>query len=132
VPCWTGGADLSRTALIVDDSTTIRQMVALTLTQAGFTVLEGEHGQAGLAQLDAAALGVDLIVTDLNMPVMDGLVFVRELRSRPRYRFTPVLFLTTESAEEFKRAGRTAGATGWLLKPFDPQQLLQVVARVVQ
>ena len=107
-------------------------MVALTLTQAGFTVLEGEHGQAGLAQLDAAALGVDLIVTDLNMPVMDGLAFVRQVRSRARYRFTPVLFLTTESAEGFKRAGRTAGATGWLLKPFDPAQLLQVVARVVQ
>ncbi len=116
----------------MDDSTTIRQMVAFTLTQAGFTVLEGEHGQAGLVHLDAAALGVDLIVTDFNMPVMDGLTFVREVRSRPRYRFTPVLFLTTESDESLKQAGRTAGATGWLLKPFDPQQLLDVVARVVQ
>ena len=122
---------MSKTALIVDDSTTIRQMVAFTLREAGFTVLEGEHGQAGLLHLDAAKAKVDLIVTDFNMPVMDGLEFVREVRSRQRYRFTPILFLTTESDEAVKNAGRVAGATGWLFKPFDADQLLQVIARVV-
>lgn len=122
---------MSRTALIVDDSTTIRQMVAFTLRQAGFTVLEGEHGEAGLLHLDGTKVKVDLIVTDFNMPVMDGLAFVREVRSRQRYRFTPILFLTTESDEALKDAGRDAGATGWLIKPFDPDQLLQVIARVV-
>ena len=120
---------MSRNALVVDDSISMRQMVAVTLRQAGFTVFEGEHGKQGLERLDAHA--IDLVITDVNMPVMDGLAFVAELRTRPKHKFTPVLVLTTESHDAKKQAGRAAGATGWLVKPFNPQQLLQVVARVL-
>jgi two-component system, chemotaxis family, chemotaxis protein CheY len=120
---------LSKTALVVDDSTSMRQMVAYTLTQAGFTVLEGGNGQEGLDKL--AGQKVSLIITDLNMPVMDGLEFIRQVRAKPLYKFTPVLMLTTESTDSKKQAGKAAGATGWLVKPFNPQNLLQVIAKVV-
>jgi two-component system, chemotaxis family, chemotaxis protein CheY len=119
----------ARKALVIDDTTSIRQMVAATLRQAGFAVSEGCHGQDGLDQADGERF--DLVITDLNMPVMDGLAFVRAIRTRPQYKFTPVLMLTTESHETRKQAGKAAGATGWLVKPFDPQQLLQVLARVL-
>jgi two-component system, chemotaxis family, chemotaxis protein CheY len=120
---------LSKTALVVDDSTSMRQMVSYTLTQAGFTVLEGGNGQEGLDKL--AGQKVALIITDLNMPVMDGLEFIRQVRAKPLYKFTPVLMLTTESTDSKKQAGKAAGATGWLVKPFNPQNLLQVIAKVV-
>jgi two-component system chemotaxis response regulator CheY len=120
---------MSRTALIVDDSTTMRHMVSFTLRQAGFTVLEGEHGRDALARLDGTK--IDLIVTDINMPVMDGFAFIQEVRRRPDHRFTPILVLTTEAHEAKKSAGRAAGATGWLIKPFQPEQLLQVIAKVL-
>ncbi len=107
----------------------MRQMVAYTLSTAGFSVVEGGDGAAALRQLDSAA--VDLIITDLNMPVMDGITFIRNVRQQARYRFTPILMLTTESQESRKLEGKEAGATGWIVKPFDPDRLLQVVSRVL-
>lgn len=120
---------MNKTVLVVDDSVSMRQMVAFTLKEAGFVVLEGGNGQEGLQRLDGKR--VDLIITDLNMPVMDGITFIRQVRSRPQHKFTPVLMLTTESQEAKKQEGKSAGATGWIVKPFNPQQLLQVITRVL-
>ncbi|MGD0295760.1 MAG: response regulator [Bryobacteraceae bacterium] len=120
---------MAKTILIVDDSTSIRQIVSFTLKQAGFQVLEGSNGQEGLTQLSAQR--VDLIVTDLNMPVMDGITFVKQVRSRPATKGIPVLMLTTESQDSKKQEGKAAGATGWLVKPFHPEKLLQTIARVL-
>ena len=121
---------MSKTALIVDDSTTMRRMVGLTLRDAGFEVLEGANGREGLSQLDA--WGVDIIVTDVHMPVMDGLTMVQAVRERPKHRFTPILILTTESGDDMKRRGKEAGASGWIVKPFDPQQLREVIYRLLR
>ena len=120
---------MGRTALVVDDSVAIRQMVAYTLTQAGFTVFEGGDGREGLDKTSGRTF--DLIITDLNMPVMDGITFIRELRSRSATRYTPVLMLTTESQESKKREGKSAGATGWIVKPFHPAKLLDVLTKVL-
>ncbi len=117
-------------ALVVDDSVSMRRMVAFTLSQAGFSVLEGENGEAALALLED--VGVELIITDVNMPVMDGFSFVREVRRRPEYAQTPILMLTTDAEQERKAAGRSAGATGWIVKPFDPERLIEVVRRLVR
>ena len=121
---------MSKTALIADDSTSMRQMVAFTLKESGFDVIEGENGQEALTNV--AGKSVNLVVTDLNMPVMDGMTLIRELRAKPEYKFTPILMLTTESQDSKKQEGRAAGATGWIVKPFDPQQLIQVVNKVVR
>src|SRR5579871_115851 len=121
---------MAKTILIVDDSTSIRQVVSFTLKQAGFAVVEGSNGKEGLAQLDTAPR-VDLIVTDLNMPVMAGITFIKHVRSRPQSKGTPVLMLTTESQDSKKQEGKAAGATGWLVKPFHPEKLLQTIARVL-
>ncbi len=120
---------MARTALIVDDSATIRQMLAFTLREAGFDVTEASDGQDALAQLGGAR--VDLVITDLNMPRMDGIALIRELRSRPASRQTPVLMLTTESQEAKRQEGRAAGATGWIVKPFHPERLLRVIGKVL-
>jgi two-component system chemotaxis response regulator CheY len=120
---------MARTVLVVDDATSIRQMVAYTLTQAGFEVIEAANGKLGLDQLERCR--VDLVVTDLHMPVMDGITFIRELRGRQQTRFTPVLMLTTESQAEKKQQAKAAGATGWIVKPFHPEKLLDVIARVL-
>ncbi len=120
---------MSKTALIVDDSPSMRKMVSHTLRSAGYAVIEGGDGQEGLDQLERSQ--VDVVITDLNMPVMDGLQMITRLRGLPRHRFTPVLMLTTEHTDAKKQAGRAAGATGWIVKPFNPQQLLQIVARVL-
>lgn len=120
---------MNKTALIVDDSSTMRQMIAFTLHNAGFTVIEGCDGQDALDHLTGQRLS--LIITDLHMPRMDGIAFTREVRTRAEYKFTPILVLTTSSEEEQKRAGQAAGATGWIVKPFDPQHLLRVVSRVL-
>jgi len=103
--------------------------VAFTLKSAGFEVLEGADGSQGLSVLDGRPVSV--IITDLNMPVMDGFTFIRNLRKKSEYRFTPVLMLTTEANEAKKKEGREAGATGWIVKPFNPQQLLKVIAKVL-
>ncbi len=118
-----------RTALIVDDSTSIRQMVAFTLREAGFTVLEAADGKQACDALDGHR--VDLVITDLNMPVMDGLEFIRAARARTATKFTPILMLTTESQAAKKQEGKAAGATGWVVKPFQPAKLLDVIGRVL-
>ncbi len=117
------------TILAVDDSASIRQMVAFTLKDAGYDVTQANDGQEAL---DKAKSGkFDLVLTDVNMPNMDGISLTRELRSLPAYKFTPVLLLTTESSDEKKQEGKTAGATGWLVKPFQPEKLLSTVQRVL-
>jgi two-component system chemotaxis response regulator CheY len=121
---------MSRAALVVDDSTTMQEMVGFTLTRAGFAVTRVGNGQEALSRLETTAK-FDLIITDLNMPVMDGITFIKKLRALPTCKFTPVLMLTTEGSDERKQQGRAAGATGWLTKPFDPEKLLTIVKKVV-
>jgi two-component system, chemotaxis family, chemotaxis protein CheY len=120
---------MPKTALIVDDSTTMRRMVSDTLTGAGFTIVEGCHGEDALGKANGRRF--DLVITDFNMPVMGGIALVKALRAKPEFRRTPILVLTTEFEEARKKEGRAAGATGWMVKPFDPDRLLQVVARLV-
>jgi len=115
--------------LAVDDSASMRGMVAFTLRGAGYDVTEAENGQLALDAANAASF--DLILADVNMPVMDGLSMVRELRTKPSYKGVPILMLTTESHTDKKMEGKAAGATGWLVKPFDPEQLLATVKRVL-
>lgn len=115
--------------LAVDDSVSLRQMVAFTLRSSGYDVIEAVDGVDALDKLRDRS--VDLVLTDQNMPRMDGLSLVRELRGRPQFAKTPILILTTESSDEMKQAGRVAGATGWLVKPFDPKRLTEVIARVL-
>jgi len=121
---------VSKMVLIVDDSTSMRQMVSFTMKEAGFEVIEGCNGQEALTRVQGKA--VNLVITDLNMPVMDGMTLIRQLRAKPEYKFTPILMLTTESQDTKKQEGKAAGATGWIVKPFNPEQLLQVVAKVVR
>ncbi len=120
---------MGKTVLVVDDSTSMRQMVAFTLKGAGFSVIEGGNGEEGLKKLDGQK--VDLVISDLNMPVMNGFDLIRHIRAKAQYKFTPILMLTTESQDAKKTEGKAAGATGWIVKPFDPKQLLQVVAKVL-
>lgn len=120
---------MAKSILAVDDSASIRQMVSYTLKSAGYDVIEAVDGEDALAK--AKAKTVDLVLTDQNMPKMDGLTLVRNLRRLPGYRTAPILILTTESGDAMKSQGRTAGATGWLVKPFDPQRLLEVVKKVI-
>jgi len=120
---------MGKVVLTVDDSASIRQMVALTLKSAGYEVMEAVDGEDGLGK--ARGRNADLILTDQNMPSMDGLTLIKCLRGLPQYRATPILMLTTESSDAMKSAGRAAGATGWLVKPFDPQKLLEVVRKVI-
>ena len=116
--------------LTVDDSASIRQMVAFTLRGAGYEVVEAADGEEGLMR--AMAQPVNLVLTDQNMPKLDGFGLVRALRSKPRYAATPILILTTESSDAMKMAGKNAGATGWLVKPFDPAKLIEVVKKVIR
>ena len=120
---------MARMVLAVDDSTSMRQMVRATLVSAGYDVVEAADGQEALEY--ARENPVDLVITDVNMPRMDGITLVGELRSLPSYRLTPVLLLTTESSMEKKMEGKKAGATGWIVKPFNPAQLLATLARVL-
>lgn len=119
---------MAKTILAVDDSASVRQMVAFTLRGAGYEVIEAVDGQDALARLQGA---VHLVVTDLNMPRLDGIGLIRGIRSLPAYKYIPILMLTTESQEEKKRAGRAAGATGWIVKPFRMEQLLAVIRKVL-
>lgn len=115
--------------LIVDDSSTMRQMVAFTLTTAGHRVFEADCAQSALDQVDQVA--PDLVITDVNMPGMDGIELVRELREKAITKAKPILVLTTEHESDIKARGREAGATGWIVKPFDAQALLKVLPRVL-
>jgi two-component system chemotaxis response regulator CheY len=119
---------MARKILAVDDSASIRQMVSFTLKSAGHVVVEAVDGADGIAK--ARATQFDLILTDQNMPNTDGLTLIKTLRALPEYRTTPILMLTTESSEEMKTQGRSAGATGWLVKPFNPAKLLEVLGKV--
>ena len=118
-----------KTVLTVDDSPSIRQMVSFTLKNAGYDVVEAGDGNAGLAQ--ARAKVCDIVITDQNMPGMDGLSLIKALRALPDYRSKPILMLTTESSDAMKAQGKAAGATGWIVKPFNPQTLIDVVRRLI-
>lgn len=118
-----------KTILAIDDSPSMRQMVAFTLQAHGYAVVEAVDGIDGLNK--AQAQPASLVLTDQNMPGMDGLALIRTLRGLPQYRSVPILMLTTEAGEAMKAAGRAAGATGWMVKPFDPQKLIEVVRKVI-
>ena len=120
---------MSKTILTVDDSASMRQMVKITLSGAGYQVVEAENGADGLSK--AKTSPANMVVTDLNMPVMDGLTFIRELRKLPEYRGVPIIFLSTESDAGVKAQAKEAGATGWIVKPFQAEQLLAVVKKVL-
>ena len=120
---------MAKTILAVDDSASIRQMVSFTLKGAGYTVVEAVDGEDGLAK--AKSTQVNLVLTDQNMPKMDGLTLIKNLRGMSSYQSVPILVLTTEAGDTMKAQGKAAGATGWLVKPFDPQKLLEVVQKVI-
>lgn len=119
---------MNKTIMTVDDSPSIRQMVKFTLNGAGYDVIEASDGSDALGKLTPA---VKLIVTDLNMPNMDGIELIRSVRAKPGGKFLPIIMLTTESQDGKKQEGRAAGATGWIIKPFKPEQLLTVVRKVL-
>ncbi|MBF0428864.1 MAG: response regulator [Magnetococcales bacterium] len=120
---------MAKTIMTVDDSSSVRQMVGMTLKGAGFTVVEAVDGVDGLAKAKTNTL--DMIITDLNMPNMDGIALITALRTLPNYKFVPIVMLTTESQATRKQEGKTAGATGWIVKPFKPEQLLEVIKKVL-
>ena len=119
---------MAKKILAVDDSKTMREMVSFTLKGAGYDVVEAEDGKAALAVLNGAK--VDAVITDLNMPNMNGFELIRALRANPTYKFTPILMLTTEGDGSKKEEGKAAGATGWIVKPFNPEKLVEVVKKV--
>jgi len=116
--------------LAVDDSISMRQMVSFTLKNAGYDVVEAVDGEDALDK--ARQRCFDLVLTDQNMPRLDGIGLTRRLREHPNFKTTPILILTTESSDQMKQAGRAAGATGWLVKPFDPAKLIEVIRKVVR
>ncbi len=120
---------MSKTILIVDDSASIRQVVSITLKGAGYEVIEARDGQDALSRMQGQRL--HLIISDVNMPVMDGITFLKQVKANPAYRFTPVIMLTTESAESKKAEGQAAGARAWVVKPFQPQQMLAAVSKLI-
>lgn len=120
---------MTKTILAVDDSGSLRQMVVFSLNAAGYKVIEAVDGQDALTK--AKHQTVDLVLTDQNMPVMDGLTLIRSLRNLASYQKVPILMLTTESSDEMKSQGRAAGANGWLVKPFDPKKLIEIVQKVI-
>lgn len=120
---------MAKTILIVDDSASIRQVVGLTLKGAGYDVVDAVDGRDALSKLDGRKL--HLVISDVNMPNMDGISFVKEMKARPAYKFTPVIMLTTEGSEARKRDGQMAGAKAWVVKPFQPAQMLDAVLKLI-
>lgn len=120
---------MEKTVLAIDDSASIRQMLSFTLKNSGYAVIEAVDGVDGLDK--ARSKTVNLVLTDQNMPRMDGLTLIKSLRGMAQYKSVPILMLTTESSDAMKAQGRAAGATGWLVKPFDPQKLIEVVKKVI-
>lgn len=120
---------MSKIIMSVDDSASIRQMVSFTLTGAGYQVIEAVDGKDALAKLDGAS--IHMLLTDLNMPNMDGLELIRQVRANAACKFIPIIMLTTESQADKKQEGKSAGATGWIVKPFKPEQLLAVIKKVL-
>ncbi len=121
---------MEKVIMAVDDSASIRQMVGFTLKEAGYAVVSAVDGKDALAKLTTNS--VHMIITDLNMPNIDGIELIRQVRAKPGYRFIPIVMLTTESQASKKQAGKAAGATGWIVKPFKPDQLLKVVKKVLR
>lgn len=120
---------MSKTIMTVDDSSSVRQMVNFTLKNAGYRVVEASDGKDALGKLNGE---VHMVITDLNMPRMDGIELIRRIKANSSYKFIPIIMLTTESQSEKKMAGKAAGATGWIVKPFKPEQLLAVIKKVLQ
>ena len=120
---------MAKTILIVDDSASVRQVVGISLKQAGYDVIEGVDGKDALKKL--TGLKVHLIISDVNMPNMDGISMVKAIKQMPAYKFTPIVMLTTESQDAKKKEGQEAGAKAWIVKPFKPEQLLGVVQKLV-
>jgi two-component system chemotaxis response regulator CheY len=120
---------MPKVIMTVDDSASVRQMVSFTLKQAGYDVVEAVDGEDALIKLRAGT--VNMLVTDLNMPKMDGIELIRNVRNEAHYKFMPIIMLTTESQAAKKQEGKTAGATGWIVKPFKPEQLLAVIRKVL-
>ena len=121
---------MGKTVLVVDDSVSMRQMVTFTLKGAGFEVEEAGDGKEAVDKLNGGAKP-NLVITDLNMPNMDGISLIKAIRGMAAHKFTPVLMLTTESAEDKKKEGQSAGATGWIVKPFNPDQMLATINKVL-
>ena len=119
---------MAKTILIVDDSNTARASVEYTLKTGSYDVISADDGTTGLEAVNKAS-NIDMIITDLNMPKMDGIEFIKNVRKFDKYKYTPILMLTTESQDDKKMEGKAAGASGWLVKPFNPTQLLDVVKR---
>jgi two-component system chemotaxis response regulator CheY len=120
---------MAKTVMIVDDSASLRQVVNIALKGAGYDVLEGCDGKDALSKLTGQK--VHLVISDVNMPNMDGITFVKELKKLPAYKFTPVIMLTTESQESKKAEGQAAGAKAWVVKPFQPPQMLDAVSKLI-
>lgn len=120
---------MAKTIMIVDDSASVRQVVGIALRGAGYEVVEGSDGSDALKKLDGRK--INLIISDVNMPNMDGITFIKEAKKLASYRFTPIVMLTTESQEAKKREGQAAGAKAWVVKPFQPSQMLAVVSKLV-
>lgn len=120
---------MGKSILIVDDSASVRQVVSIALKQKGYDVIEGGDGKEALAKLTGQK--VHLIISDVNMPNMDGISLVKAVKAMPAYKFTPIVMLTTESQEAKKKEGQAAGAKAWIVKPFRPDQLLDVVQKLV-
>ena len=115
--------------MTVDDSASVRQMVSFTLKNEGYDVSEAVDGLDAITKLENEP--VDMVLTDLNMPNMDGIELIKKLRANPKFKFVPIIFLTTESQDEKKQEGKQAGATGWIVKPFKPEQLVGVIKKVL-
>lgn len=120
---------MSKLIMVVDDSASLRQVVTIALSSAGYSVIEASDGRDALGKLGGQK--VHLVISDVNMPNMDGITFLKELKKLPAYKFTPVIMLTTESQEAKKAEGQAAGAKAWVLKPFKPEQMLAAVAKLV-
>ena len=120
---------MAKTIMTVDDSSSVRQMVGLTLKGEGYQVVEAVDGKDALTKVGGVT--IDMVITDLNMPNMDGIQLIRELRKLPAFKFIPIIMLTTESQADRKQEGKEAGATGWIVKPFKPEQLTGVIKKVL-
>jgi two-component system chemotaxis response regulator CheY len=120
---------MAKKILLVDDSASVRQVVGIALRREGYETVEAANGKEGLAMLDQGKL--NLIISDVNMPVMNGIEFVKAVKQHPTCKFTPIVMLTTEGQDEMKQAGKAAGAKAWIVKPFNPPQLLDVVSKLI-
>ena len=122
---------MAKSIMIIDDSVSIRKVLSLTLKSSGYEIIEAEDGQDALDKLDALDGELNLIICDVNMPRMDGLTFARTIKSKNEFRFIPIIMLTTESGEDKKEEGMEAGVRAWVTKPFQPQQMISAVSRLI-